>query len=129
MNMTRRSFDEAKSWSLLSPQPVLVGDVCFWCGLLMHKNTALAVASQIFMHIPITPNQKHALWDQTFDMLAKAKRDFGYIAEFNISEYAPEELYRYVVRTLHEHLVDTGNIAGIWITDKFNIIEFFLMDQ
>lgn len=122
-------FDEYKAWSMLSPKPVLFGDnMCYWYGFFMHKNMAMTIACNRFMHMPVTPRQKKQLWNLTYDMINTEARNHGHNVDFDLAAYAPDRLFSYLAECIQEKIYHEKLLAD-WDRQPTLIIEHFLITQ
>ncbi len=92
-------FDEARSWSVLSPYPQFSGNVVWWRGAFMSRATAFCIAATKVMKYGATPKMKMEMWESTKrEYLAAVER--GVTFSFDIEMYNHDSAYKLLVYRL-----------------------------
>jgi hypothetical protein len=121
--------DQFRMLSVMSFKPVIFNDdMCFWCGIFMHKQVAFVVASSIFNKIQPSNAMKDSLWELQYDAVMKAKR-IGCKFDFDLSDYQHDgNLVNYLSRTMGEkiHNVGVDVFCPDWFADPSKVFWFFV---
>lgn len=94
----------------------------------MHRNMALAIASYLYLKIPVTPNQKESIWEQTYDMLSELSKQ-GFKPTFNMHEFNDSELFSRVLFLIQKYRTDNCIKNEDWVKTPYSLFEFFFINQ
>lgn len=124
-------FDEIeayRSFSLISPKPVIFGEMCFWNGLFMSKRTAYTLCSKFFLMVPITPSMKCALWGHTYEVKSEIESS-GYVLPFELDAYSPDRMIKYLYCEISKVCSPrTSPAFDDWRNDYRRCIEHFFVE-
>lgn len=121
---TTSTFEELKSWSMLSPRPIVSGDVCYWLGIVMHRKMAFNIAMVMHMKIPVTPRQKEILWNDQYELFLELKKSG---IDIDLTSYTYDGLFKYLYQEIHTK-VNRNNYLQDWKDDPRLVLNYFLKE-
>jgi hypothetical protein len=123
-------FDEMQTFSLLSNKPVIFNDtMCYWRGLLMHKQVAFNIATSIFAKLSVSRSCNEHLWELQYDMLEDIKRQYGWVPDFKIGKFQGADLFKYLHKKIYQIYEKDSEFCKDWRESPHTMFWFFFDPQ